>query len=154
MIGLAGRPYPSPIYRQPQERKEQPQRKQQIQPDIGHPFSSHIPLDPEAIVGRARTVQSKQEKKGTQIQCSVTTQRRGMGWKVGGSFRRDRTYVYLWLIHVDIWWKPTQYCKAIILQLKINKRENKCIQGNSHLQRQHKPRLDAIRRDTAVIIIL
>ena len=48
-----------------------------------------------------------------------------MGWKVGGSFRRDRTYVYLWLIHVDIWWKPSQYCKAIILRLKINKLKEK-----------------------------
>ena len=27
-------------------------------------------------------------------------------------------YLYLWLIHVDVWQKPTQYCKAIILQLK------------------------------------
>ena len=27
----------------------------------------------------------------------------------------------LWLIHVDIWQKETQYYKAIILQLKINK---------------------------------
>ena len=26
--------------------------------------------------------------------------------------------VYLWLIHVDVWQKPTQYCKAIIFQLK------------------------------------
>ena len=34
--------------------------------------------------------------------------------------KREGTYVYLWLIHVDIWQKPTQYCKAIILQLKIN----------------------------------
>ena len=25
------------------------------------------------------------------------------------------------LIHVDVWQKPTQYCKEIILQLKINK---------------------------------
>ena len=24
-------------------------------------------------------------------------------------------------IHFDVWQKPTQYCKAIILQLKINK---------------------------------
>ena len=24
----------------------------------------------------------------------------------------------LWLMHVDVWQKPTQYCKAIILQLK------------------------------------
>ena len=27
----------------------------------------------------------------------------------------------LWLIHVAVWQKPTQYCKAIIIQLKINK---------------------------------
>ena len=25
------------------------------------------------------------------------------------------------MIHVDTWQKPTQYCKAIILQLKTNK---------------------------------
>ena len=29
------------------------------------------------------------------------------------------------LIHVDVWQKPTQYCKAIILQLKINKVKKK-----------------------------
>ena len=28
------------------------------------------------------------------------------------------THVHLWLIHVDIWQKPSQYCKVIILQLK------------------------------------
>ena len=33
---------------------------------------------------------------------------------------RGRIYVYLWLIHVDVWHKPTQFCKAIILQLKNN----------------------------------
>ena len=43
------------------------------------------------------------------------------GWDglVGG---RKYTYgwpVYLWLIHADAWQKPTQYCKAMILQLKI-----------------------------------
>ena len=37
-----------------------------------------------------------------------------------GCFKREETYVYLWLTHVDVWQKPTQYCKAIILQLKIN----------------------------------
>ena len=45
------------------------------------------------------------------------------GWngrEVGGSFRRDGTYAYLHMIHVDVWQKPTQYCKTIILQLKIN----------------------------------
>ena len=34
---------------------------------------------------------------------------------------KPQMYVNLLLIHVDIWQKPTQYCKAIILQLKINK---------------------------------
>ena len=33
-------------------------------------------------------------------------------------FRMEETYVYLWLIHVDVWQKSTRYCKAIILQLK------------------------------------
>ena len=33
---------------------------------------------------------------------------------------REGTHIHLRLIHVDIWQKPTQYCKAIILQLKIN----------------------------------
>ena len=35
------------------------------------------------------------------------------GW--GGRCRREGTYVHLWLIHVDVWWKPTQYCKAVII---------------------------------------
>ena len=29
-------------------------------------------------------------------------------------------YAYLQSIHVHVWQKPTQYCKAIILHLKIN----------------------------------
>jgi len=41
-----------------------------------------------------------------------------MGWQVGGKFKREKTYEYLWLIHVDIWQKPTQYCKTIFLKLK------------------------------------
>ena len=44
-----------------------------------------------------------------------------MGNEVGERVRREGTYIYLWLIHVDIWQKPTQYCKALIFQLKINK---------------------------------
>ena len=35
--------------------------------------------------------------------------------------QEEGTYVYLWLIHVDVWQKTTKFCKAIILQLK-NKR--------------------------------
>ena len=36
----------------------------------------------------------------------------GMGWEVGGRFQREGMYVYLWQIHVDVWHKPTQYCKT------------------------------------------
>ena len=43
-----------------------------------------------------------------------------MGWEVGRRLKRKEINVYLGLIHVDIWQKLTQYCKAIILQLKIN----------------------------------
>ena len=38
-----------------------------------------------------------------------------------GRFKRQGFYVYLWVIHVVVWQKQTQYYKAIILQLKINK---------------------------------
>ena len=41
------------------------------------------------------------------------------GWDGGGGrFKKEGTYVYLWLIQVVVWRKPTQPGKAIILQLK------------------------------------
>ena len=47
---------------------------------------------------------------------------RGMGWR--GSREGGLgwgTHVNLWLIHVNVWQKPLQYCKVISLQLiKIN----------------------------------
>ena len=52
---------------------------------------------------------------GAQIWCSVTTS--GVGW--GGRFKREGTSVYLWLVHANVWQKPTQCWKAVILQLKI-----------------------------------
>ena len=49
---------------------------------------------------------------------------RGMGWegrREGGS--GWGTHVNPWLIHVNIWQKPLQYCKVISLQLiKINEK--------------------------------
>ena len=33
-------------------------------------------------------------------------------------FNVDDRIRYLWLIHVNVWQKPIQYCEAIILQLK------------------------------------
>ena len=40
---------------------------------------------------------------------------------MGGRFGKEATWVYLWLILVDVWQKTTKFCKAIILQLKKNK---------------------------------
>ena len=48
---------------------------------------------------------------------SMTTGRDEVGREVGGGFRMGGTHVYPWLIRVDIWQKPSQCCKAIILQL-------------------------------------
>ena len=54
---------------------------------------------------------------------------------MGGTFKREGIYVYLWLIHADMWQRPTQYCKAIILKLKINtflKKGNYAIKGKGN----------------------
>ena len=39
----------------------------------------------------------------------------GMGKEVGGRLKREGTYAYLRLIHAEVWQKPTQYYKTIIL---------------------------------------
>ena len=39
----------------------------------------------------------------------------------GRGLRREGTYVYLWLILVNVRQRPAQNCKAIILQLKAKK---------------------------------
>ena len=39
-----------------------------------------------------------------------------MGREMGGRLNREGIYVYLWLIHVEVWQKTTKFCKAIILQ--------------------------------------
>ena len=49
---------------------------------------------------------------------SGTTERGGMGRKRGGRFKREGAHIHLWLIHLDVWQKPTKFCKAIILQFK------------------------------------
>ena len=52
---------------------------------------------------------------------------RGMGWRgrrEGGS--GWGTYVHPWLIQVNVWQKPLQYCKVISLQLvKINEKKKR-----------------------------
>ena len=54
----------------------------------------------------------------------------GIGWEVGGRLSREGTYVDLWLVHVDVWQKPTQCWKTIILQSKLNlKKVRKLVRG-------------------------
>ena len=51
-----------------------------------------------------------------------------MGREEEGRFKREGTWVFLQLTHVD-WQRPTEYCKAIILQLKMNDKKERRI-GN------------------------
>ena len=59
-----------------------------------------------------------------------------MGREMGGRLQREGMYVYLRLIPGDVWQKPTQFYKAIIIQLKIHlklkkkkKKPTRCQQG-------------------------
>ena len=67
---------------------------------------------------------------------------RGMGWggrwEVGSGWG---THVNPWLIHVNVWQKPLQYCKLISLQLiKIKKKKVKItINSDVSLRRTHHP---------------
>ena len=60
---------------------------------------------------------------------------RGMGW--GGRWQGGwgwGTHVNPWLIHVNVWQKPLQYCKVISLQLIkiIGKKKKSCILSPGH----------------------
>jgi len=48
-----------------------------------------------------------------------------MGREMGGRFKREGIYVYLWLVHVEVWQKTTKFCKAIILQLKKKRKRER-----------------------------
>ena len=49
---------------------------------------------------------------------------------VGGRLKKKGIYVYLQLIHTVVWEKPTQQCKATILQLNRNKKKLMSDQSN------------------------
>ena len=61
------------------------------------------------------------------VLCDKTEGRDGVGGR--REVQKEGTPVYRQLIHVDVWLKSPQYCKAIILQLKINKFILKKISG-------------------------
>ena len=57
--------------------------------------------------------------------CTGMTQRDGMGREAGGGLGWG-THVNPWLIHINVWQKPLQYCKVTSLQLiKINGKKKK-----------------------------
>ena len=59
--------------------------------------------------------------------CTGKPQRDGMEREAGRGKLRWGTLVNPWLIHVNVWQKPLQYCKVISLQLiKINGKKIKC----------------------------
>ena len=66
---------------------------------------------------------------GTQGQCSVTAWR-----EEGREIRTEGICVYLWPIHIDVWQKPSQYCKGIILPLKLKTPQNKLTMNNCSAQ--------------------
>ena len=68
------------------------------------------------------------------IQMGALYQPGGLGW--GGTFKREGTYVHLWLIHVDVWQKTIKFCKAINLQLKNKEKKSKDRPHPSQSRRQ------------------
>ena len=50
----------------------------------------------------------------------------GMWREMGGRFKKEGIYVYLRLIHTEVWQKTTKFCKAIILQEKNKLIEKIC----------------------------
>ena len=63
---------------------------------------------------------------GAQLPDDLEGQDDGAGWWAGRRSKREAIYVYIKLTHFVVQQKPTQHCKATILQLnKQNKNENK-----------------------------
>ena len=64
-------------------------------------------------------------RQGAQGWCTGTTLRDGKGREVGGDSGWG-THVNPWLIHVNVWQKPLQYCTGLQL-IKINEKKKRKI---------------------------
>ena len=49
------------------------------------------------------------------------------------------THVHPWLIHVNVWQKPPQYCKVISLQLKKKKKARELRSSSGTLAAENEP---------------
>ena len=79
-----------------------------------------------SILSRVKQITSPGRMHETSAQgwCTGKTQRDGMEREVGGRIGMGK-HVNPWLIHVNVWQKPLQYCNVISLQLiKINRKKN------------------------------
>ena len=59
------------------------------------------------------------------------------GGGVEGTFKKEGTYGYLWMIHIVVWQKPTQHCKCLNSPIKKNKAElerGELVTNRTHLQ--------------------
>ena len=55
------------------------------------------------------------------LKSSALGQPRGMMWRGRWEgVQAGRTHMHPWLIHADVWQKPTQYCKSNYPPIKIN----------------------------------
>ena len=85
-----------------------------------------------SILSRVKQITSPgwMHETSAQSWCTGKTQRDGMGREAGGGSGWG-THVNPWLIHVNVWQKPLQYCKVISLQLiKINEKNKKNKRGS------------------------
>ena len=85
-----------------------------------------------SVLSRVKQITSPgwMHERGAQGWCTGKTQRDGMGREAGAGWG---THANPWLIHVNVWQKPLQYCKVISLQLtKINEKINKKIKKQRH----------------------
>ena len=81
-----------------------------------------------SILSRVKQITSPGWMHETSAQgwCTGKTQRDGMEREVGVGSGWG-THVNPWLIHVNVWQKPLQYCKVISLQqIKINGKKKPC----------------------------